>query len=253
VTTPGGARFIDSNAGQPFLLETTASGGGGGTGFRYDTSVAHVGSDFLFDFESHGTPTFYGTHNGNLTTLGTFTAPTFIGALTGNASTASITITAGGVQFREGSTGQAKALSTSSPGGGGGTGFLADTTQTLNASDVAFGVNNNGNGLLQVTGDGNVSLPTGGKLIVPAASSAGSPGNATINKPAGRSAIAAGNNTMTLTNSYINSSSMIFVVMEGSDATAKSIYAGSPGSGVVNISLDANCTSNVIFHWWVLN
>jgi hypothetical protein len=254
VQTQGGAKFDEFNSGRPRILDASASGGGGGTGFLYNTSVPKAGSDFMFDFEVNGNPTIYALCDG------TMTVPAVIGNLTGNVTgdvsgKSSHVVTTNSAEFKEGSTGQPKVLDNSAAAGGGACGLLVTTNNVLNPGDALFTAQNHGTSVLALTCDGNISIPTtgGGKFTVDAGDSRGSPGNATINKVAGKSAIAAGASSMTLTNSKITSSSIIIVTREATDATSKAIFAGAPGSGSVVISLEANATGNVNFNWWILN
>lgn len=90
-----------------------------------------------------------------------------------------------------------------------------------------------------------------GKLTVPTTITApGTTGNQTINKLAGRVNIAAGGTTITVTNSLVTTSSIIFATIATNDATAR-IANVVPGSGSFVINIVA-CTAEVAINWMVL-
>ncbi len=91
-----------------------------------------------------------------------------------------------------------------------------------------------------------------GAFILPAGNSTGTPGNATINLATGRSAIAAGASTVTITNSLVSATSIVFVVLQTNDATAilKNVV---PGAGSFVVNTTAAVTGNTNFGWWTIN
>jgi Pectate lyase superfamily protein len=80
----------------------------------------------------------------------------------------------------------------------------------------------------------------------------GTPGNAAVDAAVGKSAIAAGTSTVTITNSVATATSMIIVVLQTNDATAilKNVV---PGVGNFTVNLTANATGNTNFAWFIVN
>lgn len=72
-----------------------------------------------------------------------------------------------------------------------------------------------------------------------------------INKSAGRSSIAAAQQTVVITNSKITANSVVLPVLETNDATAKSIIA-IPAGGSCTFTLNAACTAQVSFSFAVI-
>ena len=82
--------------------------------------------------------------------------------------------------------------------------------------------------------------------------SSGTPGNATINYGAGKSAIAAGATTCTITSNKLGSSPLgVLAVLQTDDATAvlKNVVVG---VGTFTVNLTAAATGNVVFAWMIL-
>lgn len=77
-------------------------------------------------------------------------------------------------------------------------------------------------------------------------------GNQTINKPAGTVNIAAAGTTVTVTNSLVTTSSIVFAVIRTNDGTAtiKNVVAG---AGSFVITLTAAATAEVSIGFWVTN
>jgi hypothetical protein len=82
--------------------------------------------------------------------------------------------------------------------------------------------------------------------------STSTPGNVTIDKPSGKSAIAAGASTVRVTNSLVASGSRVLVTPHARDATCKELVA-IPGPGFFDVSGTASATSAVPFSWEVSN
>jgi hypothetical protein len=80
----------------------------------------------------------------------------------------------------------------------------------------------------------------------------GSPGAQTINKPSGKSAIAAGASAVVITNSLVTAASRVMITPHARDATCKEIIAV-PGSGIITVSGTANATAALPFSWQVSN
>lgn len=81
---------------------------------------------------------------------------------------------------------------------------------------------------------------------------AGSTGSVTLNAPMGTVQVAAAAQSLTLTNSFISTSSLIFAKVMTNDATAKSANAV-PGSGSATITLDAAATGTTVVAFWVIH
>ncbi len=106
---------------------------------------------------------------------------------------------------------------------------------------------------LQVGGTSTVYWDNKGKAFWgTVGDSSGSPGNATLNTVTGKSAIAAGQTTMTLTNSNIASTSLIDITPLDIDATATT-WKYSVGSGVGTVTVNLAATSTWKFSWKVCN
>jgi hypothetical protein len=93
-----------------------------------------------------------------------------------------------------------------------------------------------------------------GKLVYhTAGNSTGKPGSATINQAAGRSAFAAGEGSITITNSLVSSSSLVFAVLQTADSTLTSIKTVIPTAGAFTITGNGRATAPTNVAWWVLN
>jgi len=80
----------------------------------------------------------------------------------------------------------------------------------------------------------------------------GTTGNQTISKPAGTINVAAGNSSVTLTNTLITADSLIIPFLRSNDATAKSVVVVA-GSGTATFTLNANATATVSIGFLVTN
>lgn len=106
----------------------------------------------------------------------------------------------------------------------------------------------------QTTCTGEVaSLDKDGKLTLQASDSSASPGAATIDKPAGISAVAAGASTVVITNATVTTSSIITTNIQFVDAVCKSVVAAIPSAGSFAVTMVGVCTSNTKFGWTVTN
>jgi hypothetical protein len=72
----------------------------------------------------------------------------------------------------------------------------------------------------------------------------GTPGAATINKPVGKVAIAAGASSVVVTNSLVTAASIILFSPHARDATCKELVV-TPAAGSFTISGSANATANL--------
>lgn len=82
---------------------------------------------------------------------------------------------------------------------------------------------------------------------------AGTTGNRTINKPVGTVNFAAGATAITVTNSTVSTSSIIFPVVRTADATCTFVKSVVPGSGSFVITLNAACTAETSVGFMVTN
>lgn len=85
-------------------------------------------------------------------------------------------------------------------------------------------------------------------------SSAGTPGNATLNVPMGRAAFAPTAATVTITNDLVGAGSVVDVQLEGApDATLTSVLAVTPGIGSFTVTGNAAATLAKTFNFKVFN
>ena len=104
-----------------------------------------------------------------------------------------------------------------------------------------------------ITTDGNLTLNgASSKVTLPTTDSSGTPGNATIDKPSGRSAIAAGASSCQVTNSLVAASSRVFISTRTRDATGLLPLVTTVGVGSFTVTTSANCTANLVFDWLVI-
>lgn len=92
-----------------------------------------------------------------------------------------------------------------------------------------------------------------GGVTLDATDSSGSPGNATINKPSGKVAVAIGASTVTVTNSYVTAASIVLCVIQFVDATLTTIRSVVPTSGAFTITCNANATAATKIAFVVVN
>ena len=79
-------------------------------------------------------------------------------------------------------------------------------------------------------------------------------GNRTVNKIRGKSAIAAGQASAVITNSFCIASSMVIATLETTgDGTLTNLKGVAPGNGSFTITGNANATGNVTVSWVVIN
>jgi hypothetical protein len=116
------------------------------------------------------------------------------------------------------------------------------------AGDLSFYTQSGGTAIaekMRVTSGGGISL-TGTNTT------GGTTGNQTINKPTGTVNIAATGTTVTVTNSLVTTSSLIFCEIRTNDATAR-IANVVPGSGSFVINLTAAATAEISIGFFVVN
>lgn len=78
--------------------------------------------------------------------------------------------------------------------------------------------------------------------------STGSPGNATINRPIGKSAINVGASSCVITNSHATAAMHCIITPHARDATCKELIAVC-GAGTITVSGSANATAALPFSW----
>lgn len=105
-----------------------------------------------------------------------------------------------------------------------------------------------------LTSDGNITLNGASSAVtLPSTDSSGSPGAATINKPSGRSAIAAGASSVVISNSIVTAAARIFISPKIRDATGLlPIVSAQVAATSFTVSTTANCTAALTFDWWVI-
>lgn len=81
----------------------------------------------------------------------------------------------------------------------------------------------------------------------------GTTGNRTINKTAGTVNFAAAATAITVTNSLVNTSSLIFTTIRTADATCTFVKSTVPAAGSFVITLNAGCTAETSVGFLVLN
>lgn len=101
------------------------------------------------------------------------------------------------------------------------------------------------------TFSGGISVT--GALSLDATDASGTPGAATINKPAGKVAIAIGASSVVVTNSLVTSASIVLAVLQFADATANTIRSVVPGTGSFTINVNAAATAATKVAFVVIN
>lgn len=81
----------------------------------------------------------------------------------------------------------------------------------------------------------------------------GTTGNRTINKPAGTVNFAAAASAITVTNSFVTTSSIVFPVIRTADTTCTFVKSVVPGAGSFTITLNAGCTAETSVGFMVTN
>lgn len=102
------------------------------------------------------------------------------------------------------------------------------------------------------SGAGNIQSWTAlnGLIGILGTDSSGSPGNAAISRPSGKSAIALGASSVVITNTLVSVTSRVMITPQSRDATCKELIAV-PGAGSFTVSGSANATAAVVFAWEV--
>lgn len=93
-------------------------------------------------------------------------------------------------------------------------------------------------------------LRASGRIDQSGSDSSGTPGAATINKPIGTSAIAAGASSVVITNSLVAAGDWVMITPHARDATCKELIAVC-GAGTITVSGSAAATAALAFSWEV--
>lgn len=146
--------------------------------------------------------------------------------------------------------------------GGSGSNLIVQANSSSNAiqfrrsttEDMRLSVTN-GNLLIKTTTDNNANWilqVNGGVAFNGTNTAAATTGNQTINKTSGTVNFAAAATTLTVTNSLVSTSSIVFAVIRTNDATA-TIKNVVPGSGSFVITLAAAATAETSVGFFVIN
>lgn len=108
-------------------------------------------------------------------------------------------------------------------------------------------IRNNGTNVLTLGFSGKTGL-TASSFLDDSANT----GSRTVNLPYGRNAFAAGTATLTITNNLVTATSLVFVVLQTNDATAR-LANVVPAAGSFAVNLTANATGTTKFAWFVIN
>jgi len=96
-----------------------------------------------------------------------------------------------------------------------------------------------------------LKLGSTGLVTFAGTDSSGTPGAATINKPVGKSAIAAGASSVVITNSLVVAGSVVLITAHARDATCLDLIAV-PTAGSFTVSGSAAATATLPFSWQVI-
>jgi hypothetical protein len=122
----------------------------------------------------------------------------------------------------------------------------------VDADDLLLNVGlSDGTKKFNVNASGDIT--TLGIINVPYTDSSGTPGAATIDKISGRSAIALGAATVTITNATVVATSRVFISPRQRDATGLLPQVTTVGAGSFIVTTTAACTAALTFDWWVVN
>jgi len=148
--------------------------------------------------------------------------------------------------------------------------FGANTSGTGSAQDITFSTfGTNSTYQMQIKGNGNVQINTntdagyrfdvngtarvqGALNFNPTNTASGTTGNQTINKASGTVNIAAAGTTVTVTNSLVSATSIVYAVIRTNDATA-TIKNVVPAAGSFVINLGAATTAETSIGFFVIN
>jgi hypothetical protein len=131
-------------------------------------------------------------------------------------------------------------------GAGGNLTINASTGSRLDFGSIYVSINS---AVVNLSGIRFINGGTG-EITTIGTDSTGTPGNATINKPSGKSAIAIGAATVTITNSLCAITSRLMVTFHARDATGL-LPVAVPGAGSFTVTTVGNCTAALPFSWEV--
>lgn len=119
--------------------------------------------------------------------------------------------------------------------------------------DLVFYADQSKTDLVTYTPTERFRIKKTGQFIIPATNTAtGTTGDRTINQPAGSVNFAAGATSITVTDSFVTTSSLIFLQVYGTDATAKSATV-TVSSGAFIITLNAAATAETKVAFKIIN
>lgn len=141
-------------------------------------------------------------------------------------------------------------FNTAPSGSAGANATLDNRMIVFNAGNVAIGTNPTNAGYkFDVNGTARVQ---GALNFNPTNTASGTTGNQTINKASGTVNIAAAGTTVTVTNSLVTASSIVYAVIRTNDATA-TIKNVVPAAGSFTINLGAAATAETSIGFFVIN
>ena len=124
--------------------------------------------------------------------------------------------------------------------------FINDTETSLTGTTHNFAD-------WQIGGTSKFKVRNSGLIVLESTITAGgTTGNQTINKPTGTVNIAAAGTAVTITNSLVTASSIVYAIARTNDATCE-VKNAVPGSGTVTINMSAACTAETSVGFLVVN
>jgi hypothetical protein len=130
---------------------------------------------------------------------------------------------------------------------------IAWQSARLYCADLSIYTSGSNLGLAQDAGGQvicNAGLKVIGAVSISGTDSTGTPGAATISKPAGKSSIAVGASSVAITNTLCTAASHVVITAHARDATCKELIAVA-GAGSFTVSGSANATAALPFSWEV--
>jgi len=126
---------------------------------------------------------------------------------------------------------------------------------TANPANLAVSLapSGSGNATFGPTGTGTGTLQRIDNLSSIGTDASSTPGNATINNLCGRAAFAIGASAVTVTNSKVSATSIVFCVLQASDTTLTQILRVVPAAGSFVVTGNANATAATAFSFFVVN
>lgn len=247
--TPSTASVIASLVGQDIVAKsislTQASGSNAVT--LVTGARLKVGSGTTDYFSSNGTDT--------ITAAGQLTGTTALNTggnitMTGTGATLDLQSSTTGIYFSSAS-GNAGIDSNISAANAGATAAAAAIKlfcqQVLDSTDFVVSVGNAANAASLW------AVSYNGSQVCQSTDSTGTPGSATIDKPSGRSSIALGAATVTITSACAFTTSRIFISPGLRDATGLLPTVTTRANGSFAVTTTANCTAALPFDWWIIN